>query len=409
MPNYSYKAKNLKGEEETGFLEAKSHSHLAKILRQKGYFLLSAEEEGKKKKKKFKIQALNIFAKLVGVSTKEKLFFTRNLELMIETGVPLPKAFNILAEQAKSKKFKQALKDISGRIIKGESLSQALGNFPKIFPKIYQETLKVGEETGKLGESLHVLAKQIERDYNLKSQIKTAMAYPLIVLMMAVLIGIVMFIFAVPKLSKAFEELEIELPFTTQLMFSFADFITEKWPIALLSGFVLIFLLFTVLRSKRGEKFKSKFVLVIPLISKISRNINSVLTLRTLSSLLASGVPIVQSLEVASGSLSNFYFKKALKEASEKVEKGSKLSQALKEYEELYSPLVLEMMKIGEETGETSRVLESLANFYEKELNSTLQKLSSIIEPFLIMLIGGVVGFFAVSMMQPMFSIMGGM
>ena len=408
MPRYSYKAKNLKGEEETGVLEAKNSSNLAKILHQKGYFLLSAEEESKEEKKKFNIGKLNIFSKFSKISLSEKLFFTRNLEVMIRTGVPLPRAFEILSGLTKTKKFKTALKKISGEIVKGKSISVSVGYFPEIFPKIYQETLKVGEETGKLGESLDTLARQMEREHGLKSQITTAMVYPMVVLSTAFLIGILMFVFAVPKMKTAFEELNVKLPFTTRAILSFADFLTKKWPITILILIVLVFFLFLVLRGKKGGKIKSKIVLKIPLISKISREMNSALTLRTMSSLLSAGVPIVLALEVASGSLKNFYFREALKNAAKVVEKGKKLSEALEPYQNLFLPMVLEMIKVGEETGETPKVLEKLADYYEEEVTSTTQKLSSVIEPILIIIVGAVVGFFAISMMQPMFSIMGG-
>jgi len=410
MPTYSYRAKNLNGEEETGYLEAKDPSHLARILRQKGYYLMSVEGEGvKEEKKRFNIGHLNILERFRGVSLSEKLFFTKNLGVMIKTGVPLPRAFEILSNLAKSKKFKEALKKISERITKGESLSESLSYFPDIFPPLYQETLKVGEETGKLEDSLDVLAQQIEREHGLRSKLVTAMVYPIVVLVMAFLIGILMFIFAIPKLKTAFEELGVSLPFTTKLILSFGDFLSKKWPTAILIVFVLSVVISLVTRGGKGGKFKSKLVLKIPFVSKISKQMNSTLTLRTLSSVLSAGVPIVRALEVTSGALKNFYFKNSLETAAEVVEKGKKLSEALEPYKEIYLPMVLEMIKIGEETGETPQVLGKLADFYEEELAATLQKLSSFIEPLLIILIGGVVGFFAISMMQPLFSIMGGM
>jgi len=409
MPSYSYKAKNLKGEEETGTLEAKNRAQLARILRQKGYFLIEAEEEFGGKKKMFDLGKLNILEKFGGVPLSEKLFFTRNLQIMIKTGVPLPRAFEILANLAKSRKFKDALRKISEGITRGESLSRAVGRFPDIFPNIYQETLKVGEETGKLEDSLDILAQQMEREHDLKSKITTAMIYPIVVLVIAFLIGILMFIFAVPKLKTAFDELGVDLPFTTQIILNVGDFVAEKWPLALLILFILIFVVLAALKTRGGGKFKSKLVLMIPIVSTLSRQINSALTLRTLSAVLSAGVPIVRALDVSAGSLKNYYFKKSLEEASEVVEKGKKLSEALEPYRELYLPMVLEMIKVGEETGETPQVLEKLGDFYEEQLSGTLQKISSLIEPALIIFIGAAVGFFAISMMQPMFSVIGAM
>ncbi|MBZ9572724.1 type II secretion system F family protein [Patescibacteria group bacterium] len=409
MPRYFYEAKSLEGKEESGSLVAKSEHQLARALRRKGYFLISARIEGEEKKEKFKLEKLNIFEKLIGVSFQEKLFFTRNLEVMVRTGVPLPRAFEILATQAKSKKFKEALRKISEKIIKGESISTSLSSFPTIFSTLFRETLKVGEETGRLEDSLKVLALEMEREYTLRSRVKTAMIYPLVVLCTTFGIGILMMIVAVPQLKAAFEELNVELPFSTRMILGGADFLTKKWWLALLIIFGLASVVVMSLRTKKGGKFRDKMILKIPVISKIVRQTNSTLCLRILGSLLKAGVPIVRALEVASGALTNFYFKKSLLEAAKTIKKGGKLSQALSPYEEIYSPMVLQMMEIGEETGETSEVLEKLADFYEEELAEATKKLSSIIEPVLILIIGGIVGFFAVSMMQPMFGIMGGM
>ncbi len=409
MPKYSYTAKNLKGNEETDFLEAKDKSHLAKLLKEKGWFLISAEEPKEEgAKKELKIPGFESLQNLFGVPLSEKLFFTKNLAVMVKTGVPLPRAFEILGSQTKNKKFNNVLSIIAKKIIKGESLPEAMSSFPKIFPIIFQETLKVGEETGKIEESLNMLANQMSKEHALKSKIKAAMVYPLMVLSFTGLIGAAMLIFAVPKIKAAFEELEITLPITTRSVLYLADFLKEKWFWAILIIIGIIIFSTIALRTKNGKKLKSKLFLSIPLISKITKQANSSLTLMTLSSLLGSGVPIVRSLKITAGALSNFYFKKALNDASELVEKGEKLSVALKPHENILMPMAIQMIEVGEETGETADVLYKLAEFYQEEVDTATQKISSVIEPTLIIIIGGIVGFFALSMMQPMFSIMGG-
>lgn len=408
MPKFSYKAKNFNGQQDEGVMEASDERHLARLLKQKGYFLVSAEIGTEKREAKALTSVTNFLHSLIGVPLAEKLFFTRNLEIMIKTGVTLPKAFRILSQQAKSRKFKKALIDIADRITKGENISGCLRAYPAIFSTLYQETMRIGEETGKLEDSLHILAVQMEREHKIKSDIKTAMVYPIMVLGMACLIGVFMFIFAVPKLKESFTELKVDLPFTTRAIFAFVDFLTKQWPIAILLFAVLFMALFIFLRSKKTTKIKSFVLLKIPVISKIARTTNSALVLRTLSSLLKAGVPIVRSLDIAGGALSNYYFRKSLLEASKVVEKGKKLSEALSPYEDIYSPVVMQMMEVGEETGETPAILEKLADFYEEEVSAATRKLASVIEPFLILIIGAVVGFFAISMMQPMFSMMGG-
>jgi len=407
MPIYFYKAKNIEGEEEAGVLEAKNPSELAKILRKKKYFLTYAKED-KEEKKTFSFN-LDFFNKFFSVPLTEKLFFTKNLRVMIRTGVSLPRAFKILSNQAKNSKFKQTLNIISEKISKGKSLSESLGSFPKIFPDLYRETLRAGEETGSLEESLKILDNQMQREHDLKSKIKTAMAYPMIVLGMTILIGMFMMIFAVPNLKVAFEELNVQLPLSTKMFLSSADFLMKNWLGFILVLFILISILIFYLRTEKGKKSKSNLFLKIPIVSKINKEANSSLALMILSSLLKAGVPVVRALEITSGALSNFYFKESLINASKIVEKGGKISESLKPYKNLYSPMVLEMMEIGEETGETSEILRGLANFYEEEVTNSLDRLSSTIEPILILIIGGIVGFFAISMLQPIFNISKGL
>jgi len=403
MPVYFYKAKNIKGEEETGVLNAKNPFELAKILRKKKYFLTYTKED-KEEKKPFSLN-LDFFNKFFSVPLTEKLFFTKNLRIMIKTGVSLPRAFKILSKQAKNSKFKQTLNIVSEKISKGKSLSESLGFFPKIFSDLYKETLKAGEETGSLEESLKILDNQMQREHDLKSKIKTAMAYPVMVLGMTILIGIFMMIFAVPNLKVAFEELNVHLPLTTKMFLSSADFLMKNWLGFILVLSMLISISIFYLRTEKGKRLKAKLFLKIPIISKINKETNSSLALMILSSLLRAGVPVVRALEITSGALSNFYFKESLINASKVVEKGGKISESLRPYKNLYSPMVLEMMEIGEETGETSEILRGLADFYEEEVTDSLDRLSSIIEPVLILGIGCVVGFFAISMLGPIFNI----
>ncbi len=408
MPIYFYKAKNLEAEEEAGILNAKNPSELAKILRKKKYFLTYVKEE-KEEKKGILSFNLDFFDRFFNVPLTEKLFFTKNLRVMIKTGVSLPRAFKILSRQAKNSKFKQALKTISEKISKGKSLSESLGFFPAIFSDLYKETLKVGEETGSLEESLKILDSQMQREHDLKSKVKTAMAYPMIVLIMTLLIGVFMMIFAVPNLKIAFEELNVQLPLTTKMFLSSADFLMKNWIGFGFLIFILILALTSYFRTRKGQKTKSNLLLKIPVVSKITKETNSSLALMILSSLLKAGVPVVRSLEITSGALSNFYFKESLIDASKVVERGGKISESLKPYKNLYSPMVLEMMEIGEETGETSEILKGLADFYEEEVTNSLDKLSSTIEPILILGIGAIVGFFAISMLQPIFNISKGL
>lgn len=404
MPEYFYTAKSFKGEAKSGILSAKDKSELARILHQEGYFLISASlEETKIKKRKLSLS----IPFLGGVSLAEKMFFTRNLEVMVGAGISLPRAIIVLNSQSKSKKFKTALLDISEEITRGKNFSDSLKKYPNIFSELFQNMVKVGEETGTLEEALKTLTQQMEKEHELRSKIKGAMIYPAVIICAMIGIGILMLIMVVPNLAKTFEELNIELPLTTKLVISLGTFLAQKWFFAILIVIAFFFLLRLILKTKTGKRAIDKLVLKIPIISSIVKKTNSAYTARSLGSLFSSGVPIARALEVVSRALGNIYFQEAISDAAEKVRKGIKLSEALRPYENIYPTIVIQMIEVGEETGETSDILKRLADFFEEEVSNSTKNLSAVIEPVLMLIIGGAVGFFAISMIQPIYSIMG--
>ena len=401
---YRYLAKSPEGEEKKGTVEARDTQQLARTLRSQGFILVEAESVKKREKKKRLEFSLPF---LSGVSLAEKLMFTRNLQVMISSGLSLPKSLEVLAEQTKSSKFKKALSEIREKVIKGNNFSDCLANHPDIFSELFQNMIKVGEEAGNLDEVLEVLSHQMEREYELKSKIKGALMYPAVILLSMMGIGVLMLVVVVPKLAETFEELGIELPLTTQLVIGIGNFLTEKWYLAIFFLIAFIFLFWTALKTKKGKKIVDAIFLKVPIISPLIKKINSASTIRTLSSLIAAGVPIVRSLEIVSGVLGNIYYRKAISEAAQKVKKGKKLSDALEGYQEIYPIIVIQMIRVGEETGETSKILGKLADFFEEEVGNVTKNLTSVIEPVLMLLIGGAIGFFAVSMIQPMYSMLG--
>jgi type IV pilus assembly protein PilC len=402
MPKYSYTAQSLKGESKSGVLEAKDKYQLARALRQEGLILIQAEPEGKSIKKSLKIVLPSL-----GVPLTEKLFFTRNLRVMISAGLPLPRALATLVKQAKNKKFKDAILNIREEVVKGKSFSDSLAGYPNIFSELFQNMVRVGEESGTLQDVLQALSRQIEREYDLRSRIKGAMIYPAVIICAMIGIGILMLVMVVPQLAKTFEELGIELPLTTQIVIGIANFLTQQWYLAILVIFILVFSFWRVTKTKSGKKIIDRLTLRAPIISPIIRKINAAYTTRTLSSLLAAGVPVVKSLEITSGTLGNVYYKSAVTTVAEKVRKGEKIAQALEPYENIYPSIVIQMVAVGEETGETSSILAQLAEFFEEEVSNATKNLATIVEPVVMLIIGGAIGFFAVSMIQPMYSMLG--
>jgi len=400
MPKYFYQATSAEGEIQSGVVEAKDESELAKNLRQEGFILVSASLE--KNKKKF-----GFLGNLKGISLKEKLFFTRNLRLMIKSGISLPKALSILSTQAGNKKFQETLYQIKDEIVKGKKLSETLKDFPEAFSELYSSMVEIGEETGNLEDILNGLSKQMERTYELRAKIKGAMVYPSVIIIAMIAIGILMMITVVPQLSATFVELGIDLPFTTRVVIMMANLMSKFWFLLPIFFLAIIFLFKKLLSSsKKRNKSVDGLILKIPIISSIIKESNIAYTARTLTALINAGVPIIKSLEIVSRTLDNFYFKEAMEVASREVKKGKKLSDVLKNYSKIYPVTFSEMLAIGEETGETADILEKIADFAESEVDNLTKNLSAVIEPAIMIVVGTAIGFFAVSMIQPMYSML---
>ncbi len=403
MPKYFYTAKSLEGEEKSGVLDVKDESELSKNLREEGFILIRANLQGKEKKNKIKIN-LPFLSK---VPLTEKLMFTRNLQVMVASGLALPRSLETLALQTKSKKLKSTVLNINDDIVKGKSFSDSLKSHPDVFSVLFQSMIKVGEETGNLEEVLRVLSEQMEKENELKSKIKAALIYPSVIILAMTGIGVLMLVMVVPQLAQTFEELDVELPLTTQVVIGLGNFFSENWILAFLMIIFLFFALFFSSKTKKGKKLIDGFILKIPIVSPLVKKTNAAHTIRTLSSLIAAGVSIVKSLDIVAGVLGNIYYKKALLDASEKIKKGEKLSDAMAPYDNLYPLIVIQMLRVGEETGETSNILHKLSEFFEEEIAYATKNLTAVIEPILMIIIGSAIGFFAISMVQPMYSMLG--
>jgi len=397
MPNYIYKAKTKEGKDIKGEVISVNKTDLAKSLHSNGMILISVKEKGTKKD--FEI---NLFGT---VPILEKIVFTRNLQVMISAGLSLSRSMTTLAAQTKNPTFKKSLIDIGEKIKKGDSFSNSLAKYPKIFPEIYYNMIKVAEESGTLENVLGTLATQMEKRHELSSKIKGAMLYPIIILTAMSGIGVLMLVMVIPKLKETFDELGVELPLATRIVVGFGDFLYSKWYFALAIFAVLVFLIITFVKSKKGKRILDFVFIRVPIIGQIVQKTNAAYTARTLGSLLESGVPIVRSLEIVSGTLTNVYYKEAMLNSIDKVRKGNNFSEVLKEYKHLYPLMMLQMLEVGEETGKTSEILDKLATFFENSVSESTKNMSSIIEPILMLIIGAFVGFFAISMIQPMYSI----
>ena len=405
MALYHYKARNAAGADVEGDREANDQYDLARILRSEGFQPLFVVATTSVKRKRQLSEYLPAF--LHRVSLEEKLNFARNTAVMIGAGVSLAKALDVMSRQSRNQKFKEIMERMAESVKRGRSFSEAIGDNSKIFPKFFQEMVRAGEKSGKLEDSLKLISLQLKKDYAIRRKAKSAMVYPAIIIVAMAGIGILMLVYVVPTLVSTFQELNVELPASTKLVIFISTSLLESGLIflGLLAGSIYGFF-----RFKKTDWGKRRFDWLItktPVIRGINQKFNSARTCRTLSSLISSGVDILEALSVTKGVVQNSLYQEVLETARSRIQKGESISKSFLGAENLYPPLVGEMMAVGEETGELSQMLLRLASFYENEVAIATKDLSTIIEPVLMILIGIVVGFFAIAMISPMYNLVG--
>jgi type IV pilus assembly protein PilC len=339
------------------------------------------------------------------VSEYEKILFARNLGAMLAAGLPLARALSVMERQTRNQKLAGTLSEVTSSIRKGDALHAALAKFPRMFSKLFIAMVRAGEEGGDLPASLAVISEQMERMYNLKKKVRGALMYPTIVVAAMVGIGVLMMTQVVPTLAQTFAEMGAELPPTTQFVIAVSNFLVEYTLLAVILVVGIGVALYVGFRTRAGKRVVDMIFLRTPAIGGIVREVNAARTSRTLASLLSSGVDVITALGIAAEVVQNTYFQDVIKSASSGVAKGEPLSAAFTRREDLYPAFVGEMMAVGEETGQTTDMLKRLAGFYEDEVDRKTKDMSTIIEPFLMVAIGAGVGFFAISMISPIYSL----
>lgn len=402
MAKFIYTAKNYSGEVKGGEITAKDENSAARALRADG-FLITSIKCVDEKQSKANVKFIDRFLK---VPLKDKMIFTRNLSVMIASGLTLSKSINNLAIQIKNKRFKKILSDIHNDLQGGKTLSEGLVKYPAVFSDLFVNMVKVGETGGNLEEVLKILAIQLEKEHELLSKIRGAMIYPSVIVVAMVGIGTLMLTYVLPQITGVFADMEVTLPPATRFIMAISDFLKNHSLIAISFVICLPILLKIFLQTAAGKKTLGFILINMPAIKNIVVKINCARFSRIYSSLLKSGVSVIESLEIVSGTLTNYYYKNALKNGIEQIKKGVDLSKIIAGYPKIFPTLVPQMLEVGEETGKTEAVLVKLAEFYEEEVNQLTKNLSSIIEPVLMLVIGGAVGFFAVAMLQPMYSVL---
>lgn len=400
MSKFAYKARNSAGEIQVGVMEDVSEAAVRKKLQAEGLMLISLKESVGKGK--INLEILN---KFFSIPQLEVMTFVHLLSVMVKAGLPLSKSLNALSKQAKNAKFASVITEISVSISKGSTFADALAKHPEVFDELFINMVRVGELSGTLDSILFLLSEQMKKDYELRSKVKGAMTYPAVILVVMVAVGIVVMVYVIPKMTAIFSSLKTDLPASTKFLIWTSNFMRNNSLLILGGTAILGYLLRMFAKSKTGGMLIDKMILKLPIFGEIAKKINIARFARTTSSLVRGGVSISTALKTVSKTLSNYYYKQSIGAASEKIEKGLSLNEILAGYESLYPPLVLQMIEVGEETGSLDDILMDLAEFYEGEVNEITKNLSTIIEPLLMVVMGIAVGFFAISIIQPMYSI----
>jgi type IV pilus assembly protein PilC len=398
MALYTYRALDKQGEIVQDKLEGSGELAVVHELRQQGLLVIDVKEQSVAQK--------DILAPFKGIRLADLVVFSRQLATMINAGLPIVRALNVLSEQTENVKLKDVVVAVRKDVEAGLFLSEALEKHPNVFSRLYVEMVKAGEVGGILDGVLLRLADQLERDQDLRRKIRSALTYPIVVLILAILATSFMLIFIVPVFAQMFQDLGGTLPLPTRICMLLSNILTSFWGILVYAGMALAVVLFLRWKkSERGRKVWGRAVLRIPAkIGDVVKKATLARFARTLGTLSAAGVPILQAIETTATSSGNWVVERALIKSRDAIREGIPLYKPLEE-EPIFPPMVTRMIAVGEETGDVDGMLIKIAEFYESEVDAAVKALTSIIEPLMIVVVGSIVGGIVISMYLPMFMI----
>ncbi|MFA6306313.1 MAG: type II secretion system F family protein [Patescibacteria group bacterium] len=366
----------------------------------------TSREEKPIGQKKNIMGAINHFLeKFSSIPISEKLFFVQHLGIMLKAGISLSVALKTLTKQTSNKRFARIISDVSKNVEKGVSFTESLRPHEKVFGQLFISMIESGEISGKLEEVLKRLYIQFKKNHELVSKVKGALTYPAVILFAMCGIGVFMMIFVIPKITAMFKDFNAELPLATKLLIKLSDSLVANGPLYFIGLVVFILILVQSIKTKKGKYFFHGLLLKLPIISPIIKKVNLARFARTISSLLRTDIMIIKSFQITANVLGNVYYRDALNDMSDKIKKGGTINEVIGNYQKLFPPVVVQMIAVGEETGELDYILEELAEFYEGEIDQTMDNLPAIIEPILILTLGIVVGGMAIAVIMPMYSL----
>jgi type IV pilus assembly protein PilC len=397
---FQYRVRDTTGRLLQGTLDGDSQNLVALKLREMGYVPIAIEEQGAKNlQRDLKIPGLSD-----RISQKDVAIFSRQFATMISSGLSLNRALHILNEQTENKKLAGIINEVRLDVEKGASLSMAIARHPKAFNRLYVAMVRAGETGGVLDRVLTQLAAIIEKQVELKRKIKSAMTYPVAVLFLVLLIVTAMLIFVVPTFETLYADLGGELPLPTRILLMVSGIVVKWAPVIVVAEVAAVFGFKKWLHSETGRAQWDTFKLKVPVFGKLVHKTVLTRFSRTFAVLLRSGVPILEALEITSETVNNTVAARAIKDTQGAIKRGESVASELARHP-VFPPMVVQMLSVGEETGQVDSMLEKCADFYDQEIEATVDALTSLLEPLLIVVMGGAVGGMVVALYMPMFQI----
>lgn len=398
---FKFKAINQEGQKKKGIIEA-TNREMATNLLKRNYLNPTSIVAVK--------GAVSLSEKIENFTTsikqKDILLFFRELSTLIGAKIPIATALQTIQDQTENKKLNRIIGNIEADVRDGLSVSDSFGKHPDVFPPLTVNMIKAGELSGNLQESIDYINKNTERNYQLTSQIRGALMYPVFVILVATAIGFLTITWILPRLTDVIRELEVEIPWYTKAMIKLGDFMNAYWWAVLFCIFALSWVMYMYVKSNEGRKEWDKFQLKLPILGKLFTYVYVTRFAENFSVLIKGGIPIVKSLTIVGDVVNNSVYKNIIQLAAKDIEDGGEIGAEFFKHEEI--PLmVARMMKIGQDTGRLSQILEDVADFYQKEVNQITKNISSIIEPIIIVALGFGVGVLVFSVLLPIYNIAG--
>lgn len=402
MTQFACKVRDAKGQQVSKSIEADNLAQARAKLREQGLFPISIEE---KQGSDDILKPLNDFLlRFQKVKLKEMVIFTRQFATMINSGVALLRALNIMVDQASSDVFKRVLGDIRNGVEEGRSLSESMADHPKVFSKLYVSMVSAGEIGGVLDEVLDRLAFFLENNARLIGQLKSAMTYPVVVGVIASIIFVFLLYFVIPIFKEMFDSMGVDLPMFTLMLINMSNVVKDTWYLVLGGVGGSVYGLIAFIKTPFGRSWFDNVMLKAPIFGSIIRKVAVARFTRTLGTLLRSGVPLMTALEITEDTAGNVHIARGIAKVREAVSEGEGMTKPL-EQTNLFPPMVTQMISIGEESGNIDAMLSKVADFYDEEVEQAVKALTSLLEPIMMVGIGGMVGSIIIGMYLPMFSV----